>query len=60
MRLGVNFCACLFTGASYTDIELDFSGRSAAMVVITVLLSLAVLILLISIIVSNLVSPSED
>ncbi|XP_047664963.1 uroplakin-2 isoform X2 [Tachysurus fulvidraco] len=48
------------TVANYNEINLSFQGRSAAMLVITVLLSVAMFILLISIITSVFVSPSEQ
>ncbi|KAK3509124.1 hypothetical protein QTP70_020235, partial [Hemibagrus guttatus] len=45
--------------ANYNNIDLSFQGRSAAMLVITVLLSVAMFILLISIIASAFLSPTE-
>ncbi|XP_026777440.3 uroplakin-2 isoform X1 [Pangasianodon hypophthalmus] len=48
------------TVADYTEIKLGSQGRSAAMVVITVILSVAMFILLISIIISMFVSPNEE
>lgn len=50
----------LFAVSSYTEIEVGFPGRSAAMVVITVILSVAAFILLIGISISTLVSPSDE
>ncbi|KAG7314539.1 hypothetical protein KOW79_021842 [Hemibagrus wyckioides] len=45
--------------ANYNNIDLSYQGRSAAMLVITVLLSVAMFILLISIITSAFVAPTE-
>lgn len=51
---------CLFAAADYQKIGLGFPGRSAAMVVIIAILSVATFILLISIIISIFVSPSQE
>ncbi|KAM9440850.1 uroplakin-2 [Clarias gariepinus] len=48
------------TAVNYTDIDLSFAGRSAAMVVITVVLSVTMFILLLGIIISLFVSPKKD
>ncbi|KAF4073238.1 hypothetical protein AMELA_G00256580 [Ameiurus melas] len=63
-KIGMNrsnpLMATTRSASSYTEIEVGFPGRSAAMVVITVILSVDAFILLIWISISTLVSPSDE
>ncbi|KAJ8276631.1 hypothetical protein COCON_G00083830 [Conger conger] len=48
------------TATSYTQIDESLPGRSAAMIIITVLLSVAMLLLIVGLIVSILIGNTED
>ncbi|XP_046695306.1 uroplakin-2 isoform X2 [Silurus meridionalis] len=62
-KIGVNKSTSVIvytrTAVNYRDVDLGFTGRSAAMVVITSILSVAMFVLLIGIIIV-LLSPSEE